>query len=328
MKRVNDIYGKIISIDNLRLADKMARKGKINSYGVQIFDRNREGKLESLHFDLKNNLYKTSKYHIFKIYKPKEREVYRLPYYPDRIVHWAIMIQLEPIWLHVFTNDTYCCIKGRGINGSAIKLNKVLKSDSENTTYCLKFDIKKYYPSIDQGILMTIIKKKIKCDKTLTLLENIITSIPSGVPIGNYISQFAANLYLSYFDHWLKEEMKVKHYFRYCDDFVILGKNKESLRHLFLKISEYLTVNLKLEIKKNYQIFPVNHRGIDFVGYKFYHSHVLLRKGIKKRMMAKLAKVRRLGLKGVNRKIQMASYWGWVSQPFTTTYNLKMKMIS
>jgi len=211
MKRINNLYNKIISIENLNLADKKARKGKLHSYGVIHHDLNRESNIIALHELLKNETFKTSKYYIFKIYEPKEREIYRLPYFPDRILHHAIMNILEPIWMSIFTKDTYSCIKKRGIHG-CMKAVKFALKDVENTKYCLKIDIKKFYPSIDHDILKLIIRKKIKCKDTLLLLDNIIDSAP-GVPIGNYLSQYFANLYLAYFDHWIKEIKKIKYYF-------------------------------------------------------------------------------------------------------------------
>ena len=173
---------------------------------------------------------------------------------------------------------------------------------------------------------MDIIEKKIKCEDTLNLLHEIITSVPRGVPIGNYISQFAANLYLAYFDHWIKEVKQVKYYFRYCDDMVILASEKEYLHKLFADIKQYLTANLELIIKKNYQIFPVKDRGIDFVGYRFYHDHVLLRKGIKTNMMKKCSQLKKLTITSKEYKRRMVAYWGWVSQPFASTHNLIKKI--
>lgn len=327
MKRVGGLYEEIISIANLEHADKMACKGKGNSYGVKIHSQHRHENILRLHEVLQARAYKTSSYTVFKIYDPKEREIYRLPYYPDRIVHWAIMLQLEPIWMSVFTRDTYSCIKGRGIHGCARRLVKSLKEDVEGTRFCLKLDVRKFYPNIDQVTLMQIIKRKIKCKDTLRLLHEIITSVPNGVPIGNYISQFAANLYLAYFDHWIKETKCVKHYFRYCDDLVFLASGKEQLHGLLKDIQTYLSENLSLELKNNYQIFPVKDRGIDFVGYRFYHDHVLLRKGIKVNMMKKRALLIKLNIKGVEYKKQMAAYWGWVSQSFASTHNLIKKTL-
>lgn len=282
MKRYKDLFDKICSMDNLILADKKARKGKKARYGINLFDKHREENLNKLHNDLINGTFKTSEYSVFTIYEPKERLIFRLPYYPDRIVHHAIMNVLEPIWLSVFTSDTYSCIKNRGIHLCARKLKYALKKDKDNTYYCLKMDIRKYYPSIDHDIMKEIILKKIKDKRLINLLNGIVDSAP-GLPIGNYLSQYLSNLYLTYYDHYLKEVMKVKYYFRYADDMVILSSSKEQLREYLNEINKYMK-KLKLRIKDNYQIFPVDSRGIDFLGYVFYHDHILLRKSIKKRM--------------------------------------------
>lgn len=325
MKRINNIFDKIISVENLTEADRMARKGKKKSFGVINHDKNKEANILKLHESLKNGTYKTSEYNIFKVHDPKERDIYQLPYYPDRIVHWAIMLQLEPIWMRVFTSDSYSCIKGRGIHGAARAVVKALR-DVDGTKYCLKLDVRKFYPSISQNIMMDIINKKIKCKRTISLLSEIIYSTDAGLPIGNYISQYAANLYLTYFDHWLKEDLKVKYYFRYCDDLVFLSDSKEYLWELLSSIRKYLDNKLNLVIKDNYQVFPVVNRGIDFVGYKFYHTHVLVRKNIKKNLFRKQARIKRLGLSDKETKIQMASYWGWISQSFVSSGHLIKKL--
>lgn len=321
MKRINNIFESIISIDNLRLADEMARKGKKSSYGVRLHDRNREVNIMRIHNILKEGTYKTSPYKTFIIHEPKEREIFCLPYYPDRIVHWAVMLQLEKIWMNVFTTDSYSCIKGRGIHGAARKVAKAMRNVN-STKYCLKIDISRFYPSINQDIMMGIIKKKIKCVRTIKLMNEIIHSCDKGLPIGNYISQFAANLYLTYFDHWIKEVKKVRYYFRYCDDMVILSDNKDYLHSLLKEISEYVKNNLGLTVKGNYQVFPIDARGIDFVGYRFYHNRIMLRKGIKKNMMRKKFALDKLGITGKEYKMQMASFTGWAGQDFVSGRNL------
>ncbi|WP_340074504.1 RNA-directed DNA polymerase [Leptobacterium sp. I13] len=286
MKRIGNLYSKIISIENLTEADKKAQKGKSKQYGVHVHNKNREDNILRLHQLLKSKEYKTSKYDVFNVYEPKEREVYRLPYFPDRITHHAIMNILEPIFVSTFTSDTYSCIKSRGIHLLLRKLKKALKNEEE-TTYCLKIDIKKFYPNINHDILKQLLRRKFKDNDLLWLLDEIIDSA-KGVPIGNYLSQYFANFYLTYFDHWIKEELKIKDYFRYADDIVILHNNKSQLHATLYKIKEYLNSNLALEIKGNHQIFPVESRGIDFVGYVFYHTHILLRKRIKQNFARKL----------------------------------------
>jgi retron-type reverse transcriptase len=316
MKRVGNIYEKICSVENLNLADLHARKGKCRSIGVRIHDRHRDENIAALHQALKNKVFKTSPYHVFTIHDPKRRKIYQLPYYPDRIVHHAIMNVLEPIWMTVFTSDTYACIKGRGIHGAARKLRTNLK-DIGGTSYCLKIDIRKFYPNIDHDILKLIIRRKLKDPEVLWLLDSIIDSAP-GVPIGNYLSQYFANLYLAYFDHWIKEVKNVQHYYRYADDIVILSDNKISLHNLFAQMQEYLRVNLKLIVKGNYQIFPVNKRGIDFIGYRFYHTYTLLRKSIKQSFARSVKRS-----KNCSKQVH-AAYWGWAK--YCNSINLMKKL--
>jgi retron-type reverse transcriptase len=330
MKRIGNLYDEIISIENLQIADEKARKGKIRSYGVQFHEKNREANLLSLHESLKNQTFKTSNYHIFKIYEPKEREIYRLPYYPDRIVHHAIMNVLEPIWVSLFNNDTYSCIKNRGIHAAAKNVKFALKRDIAGTRYCLKIDVRKFYPSIDHDILKKVIRRRIKDKSLLWLLDEIIDSVPSGVPIGNYLSQYFANIYLAYFDHWLKEEKHVRYYWRYADDIVILAPNKDVLHELLHEMRAYLRDNLKLTVKRNYQVFPVDSRGIDFLGYVFYHSHTLLRKSIKHNLFRRVAKMNKRKIIPTKEqyKQQICSWWGWCKYCDSINLMSKIKKLS
>ncbi|WP_017258425.1 RNA-directed DNA polymerase [Pedobacter arcticus] len=301
MKRINNLYEKIYSYDNLYLADEIARKGKADQYGVITHLKNQDANIFKLHNMLVDKTYKTSAYATFKVFEPKERVVYRLPYFPDRITHHAVMNVLEPIFMATFTNDTYSCIKGKGIHATVRAVKSALK-DVESTKYCLKLDIKKFYPSVGHDILKSLLRKKIKDSNLLWLLDEMIDSA-DGLPIGNYLSQYFANFYLSYFDHWIKEQKAVKYYFRYADDLVILSSDKKHLHALLSEIKRYLSTNLKLEVKGNYQIFPVDARSIDFVGYRFYHTHTLLRKSIKQRFARMMANRRN--------KASTASYMGW-----------------
>lgn len=287
MKRIGNIYHKITSLDNLLEADNKAQKGKSGQYGVKLHNRNKEANLLILQDFLRSKTYQTSKYDIFKVYEPKEREVYRLPYFPDRIAHHAIMNVLEPILVSTFTADTYSCIKRKGIHNLLRKLKSDL-DDTSGTQYCLKLDIKKFYPNINHDVLKGLLRKKFKDNDLLWLLDEIIDSAP-GLPIGNYLSQYFANFYLTFFDHWIKEVKRVKYYYRYADDMVILSDDKPYLHNLFSEIADHLSA-LKLEVKENWQVFPVQARGIDFVGYVFYHDHIRIRKQIKKNFARKLAR--------------------------------------
>jgi RNA-directed DNA polymerase len=302
LKRYNNLYSEIISIENLTIADAKAQKGKSKQKGVIIHNRNKESNILNLHEWLKNKKYQTSNYATFKVYEPKERIVSKLQFFPDRITHHAIMNVLEPIFTKLFTTDTYSSIKGKGIHSAAKAVKKALV-DVPGTTYCLKLDITKFYPSVNHQILKNQLRRKFKDRDLLWLLDEIIDS-SEGIPIGNYLSQYFANFYLTGFDHWIKETKKVKNYFRYADDIVVLTDNKQDLHDLLSEIKQYLNDNLKLQVKGNYQVFPVEKRGIDFVGYVFYHTHTRLRKTIKKRAAKAFAKK--------NNKAVIAAYMGWI----------------
>lgn len=308
MKRFGNLYDRICAYDNICMAYEKAWKGKGKSRGVIMFEKNLHRNLLSIQTDLATRAYQTPGYDIFTIYDPKERIIYRLPF-RDRIVHHAIMNILEPLWVSVFISHSYSCIKGKGIHGVMKHLKRDMK-DSRGTVYCLKMDIRKFYPSIDHDVMKTIIRKKIKDVCLLKLLDNIIDSAP-GLPIGNYLSQYLANLYLSYFDHWMKENKQVKYYYRYADDLVILSDNKEYLWSLFRDMEDYLRDRLKLQVKDNYQVFPVSSRGIDFVGYVFYHTHTLLRKSIKQNFCRRAAKLNKMTLTPKEYRIQICPWLGW-----------------
>ena len=310
MKRIGNLYDQIISVENLQLADQRARRGKLKSYGVQKHDKTRDENILKLQEDLKNKTFRTSDYHVFTITEPKEREIHQLPYYPDRIVHHAVMNIMEHIWVSVLTQDTYSCIKGRGIHACAEKLKKQLKNDVPNTAYCLKIDVRKFYPSVDHDVLKSILRRKIKDSDALWLLYEIIDSAP-GVPIGNYLSQFFANLYLAYFDHYVKEVLAVKYYYRYADDMVFLSASKDELHVILVEVNHYLNENLNLSLKGNYQVFPVKKRGIDFVGYRFFHTHTLMRKSIKKNFCRKADEVSKLNLDEKQYKMALCPWIGW-----------------
>lgn len=176
MKRIGYLHDKVYNIENIEKADDKARKHKSVRWGILKHDKNKQEENEKLSEQLKDLVYETSEYSTFKIYEPKERLIFRLPYYPDRITHHAIMNVMEPIWTKIFIKQTYSCIKNRGIHNVAHDLKTALIEHPEETTYCLKMDVRKFYPSVNHDILCDIIKKKIKDKYLLTLLIGIIYS--------------------------------------------------------------------------------------------------------------------------------------------------------
>ena len=305
MKRVGNLYDKIYDIDNIREAHRNARKRKTHYKEVKEVDADVDKYCYEIQAMLRGKTFVNGQYEIFKkIEKGKEREIYKLPYFPDRIVHHAIMQVLEPIWKKTLIADTYQSIKGRGIHKAKNKIQPLLRK--YKIQYALKMDIKKFYPSIDNAILKQILRKKLKCKDTLWLLDTIVDST-QGVPIGNYLSQYFGNLYLTYVDHEVKEKLGVRHYFRYCDDIVVLDSSKERLHSIRVDMASRVA-KLKLMLKNNYQVQKIDDRGLDFLGYRMFHKYTLLRTRVAN------------GLKRADRIESLASYNGWVVS--SSGYNL------
>jgi len=308
MKRYGNLYEKIIAIENLQQADINARRGKGGTYGVRRHDRHKEENIERLHEVLAADAFVNSKYDVFTTFEPKERVIHRLPYYPDRIVHHAIMLVLEPIWCSLFIRDTFACIKGRGIHDAMRRIQLALQ-DVKNTKYVLKIDVRKFYPSIDHDVLKLILRRKIKCERTLRLLSVVIDS-SDGVPIGNYLSQYFANIYLAYFDHFVKEQLKVKYYYRYADDMVFFGATKQELHAVLLEVNHYLVSELNLLLKSNYQISRTCD-GVDVVGYVFTHTHTKMRKSIKKNFARRLSRINKRQMPEAEYTQRICGWLGW-----------------
>lgn len=291
-------------------AARNAGRRKMSRPDVRRFFEHFAENVGELAKELREQRYRTSDYETFVITDPKRREIYRLPF-RDRVVHWAIMQVVGPIWERQFTADTWACIKGRGIHPLLGKLRKDLRDDPEGTAYCLKLDVRKFYPSIDHDLLKALIRRKLKDTKLLALLDGIIDSA-DGVPIGNYLSQYFANLYLSELDHLLKEVAGVRHYYRFADDIVLLAADKPTLHGWLVLINDWLNEERGLGLKSNYQIYPVESRGIDFVGYVTRHGYCLVRKRNKQALCRQLAKLRKRGMPEAQVMLETASRAGFM----------------
>lgn len=324
MKRMGNLYEKIIHKQNILEAIKNARKNKTKRNAVKKVDVNLVETVNQIHDMLKHEKYKVAEYVIDeKIERGKSRVIYKLPYNPDRIIQHAIMQIIEPIIEKTYIKDTYQSIKARGVHKAKDRIKTFLK-DKENTKYVLKIDIEKFYPNIDNHILKKLLRLKIKCKPTLKLLDTIIDSA-KGIPIGNYISQMLGNFYLTYFDHYAKETLGIKYYIRYADDIVMFLHSKQKLHGILNKIKLYFKTKLKLKLKRNYQVFPFLARGLDFLGFRFFEDFTLIRKSIKKAYIKVINKIKKTNPKPslVN---SLMSYYGWIKH--TNSHNLMIKTIT
>ena len=297
MKTYKNLYPKIYDFDNLHLAYLKARRCKRYRHDVLRFSANLEENLINIQNHLIWKTYRTGRYRFFTVYEPKERLIASLSF-RDRVVHHALHNIIEPIFERSMIYDSYACRKEMGVLSGVQRTTRFLRDSTRRwgRVYCLKGDVKKYFPSVHHETLKQIIRKRIACPDTLEMIDRIIDSTGEevGMPIGNLTSQLFANVYLSELDHFVKEECGVKYYIRYMDDFVILYDDKRVLKNLLEDVEYYLRVALRLRLNDKTQIFPVGPRPIDFLGYRIFPEYRLLRKGNLRRTKRKLKKFARL----------------------------------
>ena len=256
--------------ETLKLAHKRASKGKHKYSVVKYWDEHLDECCEILSNDLRNKTYCVWGYHVFeKPERGKIRLIHSLKYYKDRVVQWAIILTIYPYISKQFTKDTYSAIPGKGQINCMINILNAVITDPEGCKYYLKTDIHHYYQSINHNSLKNTYRMYFKDKDLLWLIDLIIDSIDTvkGIPIGSLVSQYSGNLYLSQFDHYIKEIVGVKHYFRYMDDMVIFYDNKIELHRIREIIQNTLKECYGLELKNNYQIYNLKKENIDFVGY-------------------------------------------------------------
>lgn len=324
VKKYKNLWQKIVQKENIELAYKKAKKGKSKYNAVRYIEEHTEECLKDVHNLLETRTFTTSEYRTKIIKEPKEREIFILPFYPDRIVQHAIINILEPILVKMFIPESYACIEGRGIHKGSVKLMEYVRKNK----YCLKMDIRKFYPSINHDILMRIIERKFGDKNLVWLLNDIVRSIPgeSNVPIGNLTSQWFGNLYLNELDKLIKHDLKIKCYLRYCDDFALFSNDKKQLNEAKFKIIEFLKTELKLNLSKC-DLFRTS-QGVDFLGYRHFKDYILIRKSTVKRIRKRLERVRRTYLKGRMQhdkfRSTVASAYGWLK--WANSYNLSLKL--
>ncbi len=251
----------------------------------------------------------------------KIRTICKPKYYPDQIIHWALMLQLQPIIMKGMYEYSCGSVPGRGTSYGQKTLRKWLDKDYKNTKWCFKMDISKFYPSVDNEILKSAFRQKVKDKDCLRLIDSIVDS-SQGLPIGNYTSQWFSNFFLQGLDHYIKEELGVKYYIRYVDDLVLLGSNKKKLHAARKSIDEYLN-GINLTMKGDWQVFKVNDRAIDFLGFRFFRNKTILRKRNALRIRRRMRKIQKKGDLSYEDACAVISYWGWIKR--SDSYNFYHK---
>ena len=289
-KTLKKCFDEKLTFQKLLEAHERAREGKRGKKEVILFEMDLETNLIKMMDEIKKGTYQFGQYRTFKVFEPKERIIKSLPY-QDRIVHqWYVEEFIKPYFFKRFIKDTYACLEGRGTHKAVENVQRQMRRMKKEYSryYVLKCDIRKYFYSIDKNILLSILKRKIRDQKILYFSKKILDDgEPIGIPIGNFTSQYFANIYLNELDHYIKENLQVKYYTRYMDDFILLVSSKKEAKELKDKISQFLKEHLSLELNSKSRFF-CNTQGIDFCGYRIYETHILLRKRFKRKIKKKI----------------------------------------
>ncbi len=285
MKRARGLYKQIHTYENLCQAFWKASRGKQDRKEVIAFRGDFDTQITKLQGELLRHAPDIGHYHFFKVYDPKQRSICAASF-PERVLHHAVMNICEPLLEAFAIHDTYACRKGKGNRKALSKAQHFARRHN----WYLKLDIKKYFDSIDHGILLRLLARRVKDKDLLSLFEKLFdtyhTRPGKGLPIGNLISQHLANFYLGSFDHWIKQDRKIKGYLRYMDDMLIFGHDRALLKAELDKIRKYLHGQLDLQLKAAIQLNRCRH-GFTFLGYRGFPHRIKLSPRSKRRFLHK-----------------------------------------
>ncbi len=288
-------YNDIISLDNILEAWKEFKKGKKSREDVQIFERNFMSNILLLHNDLVTKTYTHSSYFAFNISDPKPRNIHKASV-RDRLLHHAIYRKLYPFFDKTFVASSHSCRDNKGTHKAMERFKYFSQKVSKNNTktcWVLKCDIRKFFASIDQKILLHILDKYIEDKDILSLLTIIVesfhsTEVGKGLPLGNLTSQLFVNIYMNEFDQFMKHKLKARYYIRYADDFVILSDDKGWLKDILVEIDDYLSTTLGLSLHPNKVFIETLTSGVDFLGWVHFPKYRVLRTATKRKMFTRL----------------------------------------
>lgn len=314
-------YEDIISVENLLFAWQEFVKGKRKRQDVQEFERNLMTNVLRLHHDLSARTYIHGTYIHFRITDPKLRDIHKATV-RDRLVHHAIYRQLYPFFDRTFIADSYSCRIGKGTHKAMNRFRTFAYQVSENNTrtcWVLKCDIRKFFASVDQSILIEIVRRYIADENIVPLIQRITESFSStergkGLPLGNLTSQLLVNVYMNEFDQFAKHQLKALHYIRYADDFVFLSYDRAWLVSLIPRIEEFLRERLKLEMHPKKVSIGTLAAGVDFLGWVHFPDHRVIRTVAKRRMLH--------ALRGERKPAMVTSYQGMLTHGNTHTLKL------
>lgn len=313
MKRVGYLYEKMCDLSLIRYAIRKAAQGKTYKHYIRKVLQNEEAYALRIQEMLVNESVKLSPNRQITIYDrscSKERIITVPKFFPDQILHWVVMLVIEPIITKGMYRFNCGSVPTRGGMEAKRYVERALKD--KKIRYVAKLDISKFFNSVKPEYLMAMFRNKIKDEKVLRLINAILENGGDCLPIGYYTSQWFSSFFLEGFDHYVKEELKIKKYVRYVDDMVLLDTNKRKLHKAIARMDEYLH-KIGLKLKRNYQVWKVGSRPIDFVGFRFYQDKTVLRKKIFFRLCRRVRNVRKSGYITVHQAQGILSLLGWLS---------------
>ena len=329
-KTIKNQFEKYLTYEKLMEAHEKCQKGKKNRLNIIKFNLKKEEYIQWLYEQIKTNKYIHGNYVTFYVLEPKKRKI-EAARYIDRVVHrWLVDNFLEPAFLPQFIDTSYACIKGKGMHKAAQDVQNAMKicKKKYGEYYILKMDVAKYFQSIDKDILMNIVERKIKDKNVFRLIEQTIYSgrDESGIPIGNLSSQLFANLYYNEADQYIKHKLKVKYYFRYMDDSVILMNKKEDIKLVKENIEQFINDKLKLKFNSKTNIFK-NNQGVNFCGYKINEYRMKLRDKGKRKIKNNIKKlkwkIKNGEITSKEAKKYLCGHFGYIK--YANTYNFIKK---
>jgi len=329
----DNLYNAIYNRENLIKAWQNAKKGKTKRRYVKRFKRNLRHNLLKLKEELENQTYEPCLLKTFILRDPKTRKISKSAF-RDRVVHHALCNLIVPIFEKSFIYDSHANQIGKGSLKALERFDVFKRKVSKNNTkecYVLKADIKQYFERINHETLITIIKRKIKDERVIWLIEKILSvnKKTKGMPLGNLTSQFFANLYLNELDIFVKHKLKAKYYIRYVDDFVILHESEEQLKKWKLEINNFLKEKLKIELHPSKSNVLKLDSGINFLGFRVFYYHKLIRKSNLKNFERKFNNLRILFDEGViGREKTLQSIEGWLAYcSYANTHKYRKHLI-
>ena len=330
------MYNELCSLENLEFAFRRARKGKSLKPYVIEFEKNLAGNLRQLQEELLSLSYKPFPLKAFIISDPKTRKISK-SHFRDRVVHHALCNIIEPIFQKSFIHDSFANQKGKGTLKAIERLDRFKRKVSLNNSgmcHLLKSDIKHYFETVDHEIMLGILRRKISDGRIMQLIQCILENYKSktegkGMPLGNLTSQFFANVYLNELDQFVKHELRAKYYIRYVDDFIILHKDKMALEYFKANINKFLRENLALELHPSKTRIFTLQNGIDFLGFRIFFHHKLIRKKNIKKFERKFSELKNLHKCGIiSREKAVEKFEGWLAYAsHANTYKYRRNLV-